>query len=139
MYRRRLDWMFAASDIVKLSHEDLGWLEGSSGAKMARAILNHGSSLVCVTEGGRGVTAYMADREIFVEACEAEVVDTVGAGDTFNAGLLASLEAGGVLGREDIETLDDDALRRALTLGIRAAAVTVSRAGADPPTHAEVS
>ena len=137
-YRSRIDRMLAMSDIVKLSDEDLAWLSGSGGAGAARAILARGPRLVCITEGARGVTGYMADRELFVPAQPVEVVDTVGAGDTFNAGLLASLDADGALGHESIGALDEATLRRALTLGVRAAAVTVSRAGANPPTRAEL-
>jgi fructokinase len=61
------------------------------------------------------------------------VVDTVGAGDTFNAGVLASLAQDGALSRARVAALDPATLERALTLGARAAAVTVSRAGANPP------
>lgn len=79
-YRSRIDRVLAASDIVKLSDEDLGWLAGSGGAGAARAILARGPKLVCVTEGARGVTGYMAGGEVFVEARRVEVIDTVEVG-----------------------------------------------------------
>lgn len=66
------------------------------------------------------------------------VVDTVGAGDTFNAGVLAALHRAGALTKAAIASLDDAALTAALTLGTRAAAVTVSRAGANPPWASEL-
>ena len=67
------------------------------------------------------------------------VVDTVGAGDTFNAGVLASLHENGVLTKAAIADLGKDAIRDALRLGVRAAAVTVSRAGANPPWRDELA
>jgi fructokinase len=74
-----------------------------------------------------------ATEDVFVAAEAVEVADTVGAGDTFNAGVLAALHAADALTKEDVGTLDAETLRAALSLGVRAAAVTVSRAGANPP------
>ena len=68
-----------------------------------------------------------------------DVVDTVGAGDTFNAGVLASLEKRGKLSKEAIKSLTPEDIDAALTLGAKAAAVTVSRAGANPPTLDELA
>ncbi|TGQ07257.1 PfkB family carbohydrate kinase, partial [Mesorhizobium sp. M00.F.Ca.ET.217.01.1.1] len=67
------------------------------------------------------------------------VVDTVGAGDTFNAGILASLHEQGLLTKAAIGDLSEDAIRQALALGAKAAAVTVSRAGANPPWRHEIA
>ena len=67
-----------------------------------------------------------------------EVVDTVGAGDTFDAGILASLDLAGLLTKDKVKTLSADAIRDALALGAKAAAVTVSRAGANPPFAHEI-
>ena len=66
------------------------------------------------------------------------VVDTVGAGDTFNAGVLASLHEQRLLTKPAVTALSETAVQRALTLGAKAAAVTVSRAGANPPLRAEL-
>ena len=139
-YRARIERMLAAADIVKLSDEDMTWLygPGDSGAQ-ARALLDRGPRLVCVTKGAEGVTGYMSAREIFVAASRAEVVDTVGAGDTFNAGLLAGLDEAGFLSKTGLSSLDGEGLQRALTRGVRAAAVTVSRAGANPPWARELA
>ena len=68
-----------------------------------------------------------------------EVVDTVGAGDTFNAGVLASLHDQALLSKAAIETLSETAIHQALSLGAKAAAVTVSRAGANPPWRREIA
>jgi len=79
------------------------------------------------------VTAYWAGGPTFVAAHRVEVVDTVGAGDTFNAGLLAGLHRAGALTKAGLAGLTDAVLVPALELGVAAAAVTVPRAGANPP------
>jgi fructokinase len=127
--RARLTRMFALADIVKLSDEDLEWLNGGN----VDAVLAAGPALVCITQGTQGVTAYTGSGTTFVPAHKAVVVDTVGAGDTFNAGLLAGLWRAGVLRKDALRQLDTTILRAALELGTRAAAITVARAGANPP------
>jgi fructokinase len=133
-YRARLDAMLARADIVKVSDEDLHWLMGAGDvvdcAKKLRAM---GPKVVIVTEGAEGARAFHAGGVVQVAADRVTVVDTVGAGDTFNAGVLASLAQDGVLTRAGVAALSEVALQRALSLGARAAAVTVSRAGANPP------
>jgi fructokinase len=138
-FRARLDRMLAMADIVKLSDEDLRWLLGDvSIADGARAVLARGARVVLITEGAKGAHGFMAGLEMFVPARKVAVVDTVGAGDTFNAGVLASLWRQGCLNKTGIETLSETALRHALSLGAQAAAVTVSRAGANPPWEREL-
>jgi fructokinase len=138
-YRARIERMMEAADIIKLSDEDLHWFEGEGNlADLARGLVAKGAKLVCITEGADGVTGYTADHEVFVPSERAVVVDTVGAGDTFNAGLLAGLDRAGLLSKENIASLSADDIRAALHLGVRAAAVTVSRAGANPPTASEL-
>lgn len=140
VYRERVTRMVALADIVKVSDEDLGWLmgEGDTAAK-ARELQALGPAVVFVTEGADGVTAYHADGDLFVASQRVEVVDTVGAGDTFNAGVLAAFHDHGVLDKAAIRSLTPQVLEAAMTLGARAAAITVSRAGANPPTRAELS
>jgi fructokinase len=138
-YRARIARMIALADIVKLSDEDLRWLEGRRGITGgAEAVLAKGPKVVFVTEGAAGAHAFTAARSVFVPARRVEVVDTVGAGDTFNAGVLAALHGAGALTRAAVAALSEDALRAALTLAVRAAAVTVSRAGANPPWAKEL-
>ncbi|MEL6168063.1 MAG: carbohydrate kinase [Pseudomonadota bacterium] len=134
-YRARIERMLAAADIVKVSDEDLVWLEGTGEtADLARALLARGPALVCVTEGADGVTGYTsAHGALRAAAPQVTVADTVGAGDTFNAGLLAGLASAGALSKEGLRTLDAETLGNALSLGTRAAAVTVGREGANPP------
>ncbi|MFT7449078.1 MAG: fructokinase [Glaciecola sp.] len=139
-YRARIDRMIAVSDIVKLSDEDLVWLRGDGDlAMLARQILDQGAKMVCITEGAQGVTAYTAQQTVRVAAAQVAVVDTVGAGDTFNAGVMASLSHAGLLRKSALaDGLSAEAITTALTFGARVAAVTVSRAGANPPWAAEL-
>ena len=133
-YRARLSRMMARADIVKLSDEDLHWLMGAGDlTRLARQIIATGPSLVFLTEGAKGARAVTATQDRFVAAQKVTVADTVGAGDTFNAGVLAALHRAKALHKPALATLPDATLDAALTLGTRAAAVTVSRAGANPP------
>ena len=140
-FRDRMDRMLAAADVVKISDEDLEWLmgEGSIADRAAR-LLGKGPALILVTEGAEGVTAFGAGDPRHVPAQRVEVVDTVGAGDTFNAGFLAGLADAGALGKAAVRAgLPADTLTQALHLGVRAAAVTVGRAGANPPRRDELA
>ena len=138
-YRARVARMLALADIVKMSDEDLAWLVGHDDTDLAVGdVIARGTRLVCITRGSEGVTGYTAEGKLTVPARKVEVVDTVGAGDTFNAGLLASLQEAGVLTKSSVAELTEEKVRGALELGVRAAAVTVSRAGANPPTRDEL-
>ncbi|MBO6867500.1 MAG: carbohydrate kinase [Thalassococcus sp.] len=132
-YRARLDKMLAQADIIKVSDEDMEWI-----GVTAEQLIDGGAVLVLVTRGSEGVDAVTAKGTFRVAAQKAEVVDTVGAGDTFNAGLLAGLDEAGLLTRDALEAADQDALTPALRLGTFAAAITVSRAGANPPWRSEL-
>lgn len=138
-YRARIERMIVRADIVKLSDEDLHWLEGAGDlVALARGILAKGPKIVFITEGAAGARAVTTTQDRFVAAQKVTVVDTVGAGDTFNAGVLAALQATGALTKARLAAVSDAELDAALTLGTRAAAVTVSRAGANPPWAAEL-
>ena len=132
-YRARIGRMMAVATIVKSSDEDLDWL-----GMTPDDLIDAGAKLVCLTEGAKGVTAHWAGGETFVAARKVTVVDTVGAGDTFSAGLLAGLHRDGLLTPEALGTITEAALVPALELGVAAAAVTVSRAGANPPWKHEL-
>ncbi|CUH41886.1 carbohydrate kinase family protein [Ruegeria atlantica] len=135
-YRTRLNRMIAQSDIVKVSDEDLDWIVPGPEtlAEKVPLLLQAGPSLVIVTRGSDGASGYLADgSETSVPVKAVEVVDTVGAGDTFNAGVLAELDRAGRLTKANLRTLDPDVLRAALAKGADVAAITVSRAGANPP------
>ncbi|MCO6187508.1 carbohydrate kinase [Rhizobium sp. L1K21] len=135
----RIRRMAAQSDIVKFSDEDLAWF-GMHGdqATLAAYWLNAGAKLVVITKGADGADGYTKDFVVSVPGVKTEVVDTVGAGDTFDAGILASLKLQNLLTKKQVATLSQVAVREALSLGAKAAAVTVSRAGANPPWAAEI-
>lgn len=138
-YRARIERMVARADIVKLSDEDLHWLEGQGDlTALARGILAKGPKAVFITEGAKGARAVTETQDIFSAAQRVTVVDTVGAGDTFNAGVLAALHMAGALNKVGVASLSDATLTEALSLGTRAAAITVSRAGANPPWATEL-
>lgn len=141
-YRTRLQGMLAHTDIVKVSDEDLDWIcPGASSLHGKIAQLREaGPAIVVLTRGSAGATAILADgTEVAVGVEKAEVVDTVGAGDTFNAGLVASLWEQGLLTKSGLARLAADQMHRALTLAARVAAITVSRAGANPPWRADLT
>lgn len=129
-YTARIDRMIAAADIVKLSDEDAVWLYGTADPQ---AILARGAKVVLITEGAAGASAHTARGKVSVAAPKITVADTVGAGDTFNAGFLAALDRAGLLSKPAVAALNDAQLTDALGLGVRAAAITCSRAGANPP------
>ncbi len=138
-FRARIERMISVADIVKLSDEDLRWLCGDGRLDdLARAILSRGPKVVFVTEGARGARALTATQDRFVAATPVTVADTVGAGDTFNAGILAALHVRGCLTKTAVAAVSDSTLDAALSLGTRAAAVTVSRPGANPPWSHEL-
>ena len=137
-YRARLSRMLAVADIVKLSSEDLDWLTPDREG-FVQGLLGGAARLVCITEGADGVQVHGAWGSFREPARKVTVVDTVGAGDTFNAGLLAGLQRAGLLQRGALAGLDRVAAQVAVRLGIAAAAVTVSRAGANPPWAAELT
>jgi fructokinase len=133
-YRARIGRMIARADIVKLSDEDLHWLMGDGDlVTLARGILAQGPKIVFLTEGAKGARAVTATQDRFFAATPVTVADTVGAGDTFNAGALAALHQAGALTKAALADLPDATLDAALSLGTRAAAITVSRPGANPP------
>jgi fructokinase len=137
---RRIREMMAMADIVKLSDEDLKWFdEAGSHEEVVRNWLDRGPKLIVVTHGSEGAVGYSKAHKVTVMPRKVKVVDTVGAGDTFNAGILASLHEQGLLTKAAIGDLREEAIRKALELGAKAAAVTVSRAGANPPWRNEIA
>ena len=130
----------ARADLLKLSSEDLTWMwPGRTEDDAARDLLDRGAAVVCVTHGRDGVVAHLPDRVLTVTAPAVTVVDTVGAGDAFCGGLLAHLWQSGVTDRDRLDRLDDDEWRDALTAAVTVAALTCTRAGADPPRATELA
>ena len=135
--------MVAVSDLVKASDEDLQQLYPRlSPAEAAAALRALGPIAVVVTSGTRGATWFGAGDPVSVGSAPARVVDTIGAGDTFGAAVLDALWARGRLGaaaRPGLRELSPEEIAGVLAHAARAAAVTVSRPGADPPYRTELA
>ncbi|MEL6840730.1 MAG: carbohydrate kinase [Pseudomonadota bacterium] len=135
-YRARLTRMLGVADIIKTSDEDLEWITGAADAE---ALLQmSGAQVILLTRGGDGVSVVTAHGSFDVPAEKANVVDTVGAGDTFSAGFLASLDKQDVLTKAGISGVTEAQLDKAARFGAKVAAITVSRAGANPPWASEL-
>ncbi|CUH69988.1 2-dehydro-3-deoxygluconokinase [Thalassovita autumnalis] len=142
IYRSRLDRMLTVTDIVKLSDEDLDWLVPgpASHAEKIQAMIAKGPMLALLTKGAEGAEAFHRNGSTASVASEkVEVVDTVGAGDTFNAGALAKMQSLGILSRDTLNDATEDQLSDVLAHAAKVAAVTVSRAGANPPWSDELN
>ncbi|MBT2547681.1 carbohydrate kinase [Arthrobacter sp. ISL-65] len=145
--RRQAEKFVTLADIVKASDEDLTWLyPGVDPLESARRWLQlggaEGPAVVVVTRGAAGPWGTTAAGEAEFAAPRVEVADTVGAGDSFMAALLSGVVDRGLDGaqnRADLRALPAEGLTALLAHASRAAAVTVSRAGANPPTRAELN
>lgn len=138
-HRARMIRMRALADIVKLSDEDLDWFgETGDEAEIAARWLADGPSIVVITHGKDGARAFSRSGSARTQGHRVTVADTVGAGDTFNAGMLHFLKQSGLLTRHALASIDDVSLAAMLDFAARAAAVTVSRAGANPPWRHEL-
>jgi fructokinase len=135
--RPQIERLVAASDVVKASDEDLAYLyDGRDPALTAAAWAQAGPSLVVLTRGADGAQAWYAAGSADLPARQAAVVDTVGAGDTFMAGLIDGLWNQNRLGpgrHDELDAIAPAEVLAAMDRAARAAAVTVSRPGADPP------
>ncbi len=128
------------SHVVKASDQDLGWIfPTSSIEEAASSLLARGPELVLVTQGAAGSLAFTTDESVGVPAPRTDVVDTVGAGDTFHGAVLAWLYREEALAPGIPGSLGEDDLGRLLAFAAQASAVTCSRAGADPPRIEELT
>lgn len=130
-FRARLERVLAHSDLVKVSEEDLAWLDpGRSPLAAARALLQRGPTAVLLTRGGDGATVVTAGAEIPIAPVPTEVVDTIGAGDAFGGAFLAWWISHGH-GRAELA--DQELVVGAARFAAVVAARTVAQAGASPP------
>jgi fructokinase len=136
----RIEHLIERSDIVKVSEDDLRWIDPARPPEqVAQTWLGLGPAIVAVTMADRGAVAYCAAGVARVPARPVQVVDTVGAGDSFMAGLLDALWGSGLLGgdrRTELRGIGVDALTAALEAASLSSALTVARAGADLPDRA---
>lgn len=136
----RIAHLVERSDIVKVSDEDLRWIDPDhEPQRTARGWLASGPAIVVVTLGSRGAVAFCSAGDARFAADPVRVIDTVGAGDAFMVGLLDALWALDLVGaerRSALRRIQLDALTAALEAAGLASALTVSRAGADLPDRA---
>ncbi len=140
-YMARLAWILPKTDLLKLSDEDLAWLDSKRGLDDAAAHLRakHKIPLVVLTMGIAGAKAFTTQGNFSVPAPKAEpFVDAVGAGDTFMGTLLAQLSAAGLLARDALETVPEKQLAGILATAAKAAAMNCQTSGCNPPTLAEM-
>jgi fructokinase len=138
-FRKRFEALLATATIVKGSAEDVELFYGTRDlAAVARDWLGRGPKLVVLTRGEHGPLAAFGNAIVERPTPRVEVVDTVGAGDTFHAGLLASLDEAGRLTRPAIAALDRATLVEALDFAAACAALACTRRGASPPNRDEV-
>lgn len=139
---RRLDALLSRADLVKVSAEDLAWLEPDTGDldEAARRWAARGPALVVLTDGGAPLRlARPGGAVLRREIPRVDVVDTVGAGDSLAAGLLAGLLAAGITGRDALEAASEEQLLPLVDDAALVAALNCTRVGADPPTRAELT
>jgi len=139
VWRETLEWMLPHADVLKLSDEDLGLLyPGIDPAAFAAECLGKGAGLVALTRGGKGAFAWHASGVCDVPPVPVDVIDTVGAGDTFQAALLTRLDELGALSPAGVRGMGAETLLDAMRFASQAAAITCSRRGADLPRRAEL-
>ncbi|WGS19680.1 MULTISPECIES: carbohydrate kinase [unclassified Bradyrhizobium] len=139
-YRARMLTFCRKADIVKMSDVDFAYLFGDEPyADRAETLLSEGVSLVVITRGNNGACAWHRQAgPIEVESPVVKVVDTIGAGDSFQAAMLAALHRLGRIERRRLGAITAAELRRALSFACKCAAFTCTRAGADPPRSREL-
>lgn len=140
-YRERLNRLIGLADIVKVSDPDTAWLlpDLPDPETRARYLLTLGPTLVIRTRGAKGAVALSARHRVKVAARRVRAADTIGAGDAFNAGVLARLAALGLLDCTRLRSLAPATLRDILGHAAQVAALTVTRSGANPPWAHELA
>jgi fructokinase len=139
-YRERLERWLGFAAIVKVSDEDLAWIwPGADPSELAEHWIAKGRKLVVVTRGGEGSLVWAGGESFAVPAANVDLVDTVGAGDSFSGALLDWLGRNGRLRQEDLARLTAGEAGEAVAFASGVAAITCSRAGANPPWRNELS
>ena len=139
VWREQIQWMLPRTHLLKVSDEDLELVHpGMPLQAFAAEALAQGVAWVVVTRGSKGAVAWTASGQVEAQPVPVDVIDTVGAGDTFQAALLTWLAENDGLSAQALAAFPLDALRRALGFAAQAAAITCSRRGADLPRRAEL-
>ena len=138
-YMARLAWVLAKTDLLKLSDEDLAWLDAKRPLKAAATHLRHTYNipLLVLTMGADGAMAFTESGNFKIPAPKANPFkDAVGAGDTFMGTLLAQLSMSGLLNHKALIAAAEFQLRPILDMAAKAAAMNCETSGCNPPTHA---
>jgi fructokinase len=139
-YVDQMNAFAAAAKIVRMSDVDFEFLYGGSDyGERAKSLIAAGASLIVVTRGIKGAQAWHREAgQVEVQAPAIDVVDTIGAGDSFQAALLFALRAIGRIKTSALAQMNSGELRRALSFASMCAAFTCGHAGADPPRQSDV-
>ena len=138
-YRRRIARISTASHIIRLSDEDLAFLHPSAREEdVVDGLLDGLTRLVIVSRGAEGASAWWTGGRVDVAARETVVQDSIGAGDTFHAGVLAALSRAGLLGVEALDRLDRASVEDVLAFGTAAASLNCMKSGCNPPSLSAV-
>ena len=139
-YIARFEGLTSKVDIIKITDEDYRYLYGAKDFnKVSKDWIDNGVKLVILTLGSEGSKViYGNGIEVFAESQRVDVVDTIAAGDTFNAGFLLNLDKQDLLDRDSLNTLTEMQLEKALSFANKVASITVTRKGANPPWHEEL-
>jgi fructokinase len=139
VWRAHVEWMLPRTHLLKISDEDLHLLfAGEEPAAFAQRALQAGVTLVVVTRGAQGASAWTAQHQVDTARVVVDVVDTVGAGDTFQAALLTWLAEQDGLSSSSLKAMTSAHIHQALSFATQAAAITCSRRGADLPRRGEL-
>jgi fructokinase len=138
-YRPRFERLARLAHLVKLSDDDAAWIYPRRRLnEIVELILGFGPRIVAVTRGVHGAVAASATAFVDVPGMPVDVVDTVGAGDSFGAAMVAALVDDGAFGLRATRAADDAMLQRAVSYAVAASAITCTRAGAVPPSRDEI-
>ncbi|WP_415975406.1 carbohydrate kinase family protein [Rhodococcus sp. 077-4] len=138
-FRDRFRSWLPSIDILKVSEDDSYWLGLGTQGTTVDDWLAAGVTAVVMTRGGNGISVFTADGEVSVPGVAVDVVDTIGAGDTVHGALLSFLEKESIITSNAVKEMTEQDWQHALEFAAKAAAITVSRPGADPPWASEAS
>jgi len=138
-YRPRFEQLCRLATIVKMSRDDAAWIyPGYEPSEVMERVLDLGPRMIAITLGAEGAMAASAVGRVQLPADRVDVIDTVGSGDSFSAGLIASLHEQDALALNSTQPFDDAVLEKAVSLAISVAALTSTRTGAAPPSRGEL-
>jgi fructokinase len=139
VYRRRFERLARLADVVKLSEDDAAWIyPGLRAAAVLKLILDLGPRVVALTRGENGAIAGSNGAVVDIAGIPVDVVDTVGAGDSFGAALIAALVDESAFGPQATRSADEGVLARAVSYAVAASAIACTRRGAAPPLREEI-